>query len=113
MPLDSPSTPWSVDNTEASKRLDLRQSEEHLIYSIDPPGCEDVDDALCVRELPSGDVELSVHIADVSHFVTSGSAVDAAAAARCTTVYLCDNRYDMLPEVLSGRVCSLWADVDR
>lgn len=53
---------------------------------------QDVDDALCVKRLGKDKVELSVHIADVSHFVTCGSATDLEAAARCTTVYLCDRR---------------------
>ena len=67
--------------------------------SIDPIGCEDVDDALCVRRLPNGHTELSVHIADVSHFVLPGSITDLEARQRATTVYLADRRYDMLPAV--------------
>lgn len=61
--------------------------------------CEDVDDALCCKKLPNGNVELSVHIADVSYFVTPGMATDLEARNRSTTVYLADRRYDMLPEV--------------
>ena len=55
-------------------RRDIRTS--HLVFSIDPLGCEDVDDALCARALDNGNVELSVHIADVSYFVKPGSLND-------------------------------------
>ena len=104
------------------------------IISIDPLGCEDVDDTLCVRRLANGMTELSVHIADVSHFVRPGMLTDAEAACRGTTskqswlpiehgstlshiclhaVYLADRRYDMLPLVLSADLCSLHDQVDR
>lgn len=73
---------------QISKRRDLRES--HLIYSIDPKGCQDVDDALSVREFQNGFLELGVHIADVSHFVRAGSWIDKEAARRTTTVYLAD-----------------------
>lgn len=53
-----------MDPEEVARRRDIR--ETHLVYSIDPLGCEDVDDALCVKDLGGGVVELSVHIADVS-----------------------------------------------
>ena len=56
-----------------------------MCCSIDPLGCEDVDDALGVRQLPNGNTELSVHIADVSYFVPAGSFTDAEARSRGTT----------------------------
>jgi len=59
---------------------DLRES--HALMSIDPPGCEDVDDCLSIRRLPGGNVELGVHIADVTHFVGPGSLTDAEAKTR-------------------------------
>eukprot|EP00041_Stephanoeca_diplocostata_P037599 m.1428829 g.1428829 ORF g.1428829 m.1428829 type:complete len:1137 (+) comp25068_c0_seq3:205-3615(+) len=111
MPVDTPENPWTPSAEEISKRRDIRAS--HLIFSIDPLGCEDVDDALGVMVLPNGNVELSVHIADVTHFVQEGSFTDAEARSRGTTVYLCDRRYDMLPVVLSANLCSLHAGVDR
>ena len=67
LPTDAPENPWVMTPDEIMRRRDVR--ETHLIYSIDPLGCEDVDDALCARPLPNGNVELSVHIADVSYFV--------------------------------------------
>ncbi len=62
------------------RRVDLR----HLaICSVDPPGCKDIDDALHVRQLPGGNLELGVHIADVTNFVHAGTAMDEEAATRC------------------------------
>ncbi|XP_029601099.1 DIS3-like exonuclease 1 isoform X3 [Salmo trutta] len=115
MPVSSPESPWSVDPAEVITRRDLRQT--HLVFSIDPRGCEDVDDTLSVRSLPPGPggqrLELGVHIADVTHFVKEGSLTDLEARARATTYYLADRRYDMLPAVLSADLCSLLGGVDR
>ncbi|XP_054128683.1 DIS3-like exonuclease 1 isoform X3 [Melozone crissalis] len=111
MPVSSSKNPWKVSPQEAKKRLDLRDT--HLIFSIDPKGCEDVDDALSVRTLPNGNLELGVHIADVTHFVAANSYTDVEARARATTYYLADRRYDMLPSVLSADLCSLLSGVDR
>nr|XP_054497760.1 DIS3-like exonuclease 1 isoform X2 [Agelaius phoeniceus] len=111
MPVSSPKNPWKVSPEEVKKRLDLRDT--HLIFSIDPKGCEDVDDALSVRTLPNGNLELGVHIADVTHFVAANSYTDVEARARATTYYLADRRYDMLPSVLSADLCSLLSGVDR
>lgn len=110
MPVVSPEQPWSPVPCEVSARRDLR---DQLVFSIDPAGCEDVDDALSVRRVSSGRLELGVHIADVTHFVTEGSLTDLEARARATTYYLADRRYDMLPAVLSANLCSLLGGVDR
>ena len=91
-------------------RKDLR---ELLVCSIDPPGCQDIDDALHARTLPNGNFEVGVHIADVSHFVKPNNAMDAEAAARGTTVYLVDKRIDMLPMLLGTDLCSLKPNVER
>lgn len=80
MPVSSSKNPWKVSPEEENKRLDLRYT--HLIFSIDPKGCEDVDDALSVRTLPNGNLELGVHIADVTHFVAANSYTDVEARAR-------------------------------
>uniref|UniRef100_A0A8C5MFD5 DIS3-like exonuclease 1 n=1 Tax=Leptobrachium leishanense TaxID=445787 RepID=A0A8C5MFD5_9ANUR len=110
MPTNTPDNPWNVDDTE-SGRLDLRKT--HLVFSIDPQGCEDVDDTLSIRALPTGHLELGVHIADVTHFVQANSYTDMEARARATTYYLADRRYDMLPSILSADLCSLLGGVDR
>ncbi|XP_062439861.1 DIS3-like exonuclease 1 isoform X2 [Rhea pennata] len=111
MPASSSKNPWKVSPAEEQKRLDLRDT--HLIFSIDPKGCEDVDDALSIRTLPNGNLELGVHIADVTHFVAVNSYTDVEARARATTYYLADRRYDMLPSILSADICSLLSGVDR
>ena len=54
-----------------------------MVCSVDPPGCKDIDDALHARPLPGGNLELGVHIADVTHFLLPGTAMDAEAASRC------------------------------
>jgi DIS3-like exonuclease 1 len=111
MPKNTPQQPWAVTDRDVAERLDLRTS--HLIFSIDPKGSEDIDDALSVVRLPGGRVELGVHIADVSAFVTPGSLADLEARARGTTVYLADRRFNMLPPVLSEDLCSLRGGQDR
>ncbi|KAI9847751.1 MAG: exosome catalytic subunit dis3 [Thelocarpon superellum] len=91
-------------------RRDLR---DLLVCSIDPVGCQDIDDALHARPLPNGNLEVGVHIADVSHFVRPNNAMDAEASSRGTTVYLVDKRIDMLPMLLGTDLCSLKPYVER
>ena len=83
------------------------------MVSVDPPGCKDIDDALHCRLLPNNNLEIGVHIADVTYFVRPGTAIDKEAAHRCTTVYLVDRRTDMLPKLLTENLCSLKSNVDR
>uniref|UniRef100_A0A8D0H2Z5 DIS3-like exonuclease 1 n=1 Tax=Sphenodon punctatus TaxID=8508 RepID=A0A8D0H2Z5_SPHPU len=111
MPVNTPENPWKAKPEEELERVDLRDT--HFLFSIDPKGCEDVDDALSIRTLASGNLELGVHIADVTHFVTVNSYTDIEARARATTYYLADRRYDMLPSILSADLCSLLGGVDR
>ena len=65
------------------------------------------------RPLPNGNVEVGVHIADVSHFVRPDTAIDKEAAYRSTTVYLVDRRTDMLPGLLTENLCSLRGGIER
>ncbi|TDH73525.1 uncharacterized protein CCR75_007034 [Bremia lactucae] len=102
---------WKVPEHEVLQRRDLRQT--HRIFSVDPPGCQDIDDAMSIRCLPNGNLELGVHIADVSYFVKHGSALDLEGRRRGTTVYLVAQRLDMLPSVLSADLCSLHENRDR
>jgi exosome complex exonuclease DIS3/RRP44 len=91
-------------------RVDLR----HLpVLSIDPPGCKDIDDALHCIVLPNGNYQVGVSIADVTHYVSPGSAIDLEAANRSTSTYLVNKRLDMLPALLTTDLCSLKANVDR
>lgn len=84
--------------------MDLR---DIYICSVDPPGCTDIDDALHCYVLPNGNLSVGVHIADVSHFIRPGTALDKEAAARSNTVYLIGKRIDMVPALLSSNLCSL------
>ncbi|QQR82681.1 ribonuclease R [Candidatus Campbellbacteria bacterium] len=82
-------------------------------FTIDPVDAKDFDDAISFQFLPDGTYEIGVHIADVSHFVTPGSALDQEAKKRAFSAYLVDRTIPMLPEILSNDLCSLKADVDR
>lgn len=105
-----PKMPWSIPENVIAEREDLRHLD---ICSVDPPKCTDIDDALHCRLLPNGNYEVGVHIADVSHFIKPGTALDKEAALRGTTVYLLDKRISMIPELLSNNLCSLRENEDR
>ncbi len=90
-----------------------RDFREELVFTIDPEDAKDYDDALSVVELGGGLFEVGVHIADVSSFVLQGTALDAEAKERGTSVYLCGGVIPMLPPALSEGLCSLEPDVDR
>ncbi|XP_006884976.1 PREDICTED: disintegrin and metalloproteinase domain-containing protein 7 [Elephantulus edwardii] len=80
MPVNTPENPWKVSPEEENERKDLRKT--HPVFSIDPKGCEDVDDTLSVRTLKNGNLELGVHIADVTHFMAPNSYNDIEARTR-------------------------------
>ncbi len=100
--------PYSAKATKG--RCDFRKVST---CTIDPFDAKDFDDALSVRKLPDGTIEVGVHIADVSFFVKPGTELDKEAVARATSVYLVDRTIPMLPEVLSNDLCSLRQDEDR
>ncbi|TVP42244.1 MAG: ribonuclease R [Gemmatimonadales bacterium] len=95
---------------EPGDREDLR---DLLIFTIDPATARDHDDALSLEHRDDGTVEVGIHIADVSHFVTEGSPVDLEALQRGTSVYLVDQVVPMLPHLLSSDLCSLREGEDR
>lgn len=95
---------------ETSLRADLR---DITTFTIDPFDAKDFDDAISVKKLSDGTYEIGVHIADVSHYVRPGSALDVEARKRGLSVYLVDRTIPMLPEVLSNDLCSLNERVDR
>ena len=107
---DLPQMPWQITNEDLKIRRDLRHLD---ICSVDPPGCTDIDDALHCRQLDGGKLEVGVHIADVSHFIRHGTALDKEAENRGTTVYLANKRIDMVPELLSSNLCSLRGGEER
>ncbi len=92
------------------KRRDLRKK---FIFTCDPETARDYDDALSLEKDKDGNRVLGVHIADVSHFVLPGSALDKEAYKRSTSVYLADKVVPMLPEELCNGVCSLVPNEDR
>ncbi|KAL0396126.1 UNVERIFIED_CONTAM: Exosome complex exonuclease RRP44A [Sesamum calycinum] len=95
-----PPLPWSVSAEDIANPI--RQDLRHLrVFSVDPPGCKDIDDALHCTLLPSGNFEVGVHIADVTNFVHPGTPLDDEAAQRGTSVYLVERRIDMLPKPLT------------
>lgn len=102
--------PDRIPESEISARRDMRDVPT---VTIDPADARDFDDALSVRELPGGLLEVGVHIADVSHYVRPGSALDREAYERATSVYLPDRVLPMLPERISNDLCSLRPNQDR
>ena len=92
------------------ERTDLRDA---FCITIDPADAKDFDDAISLGKDENGHILLGVHIADVSHFVTPGTAIDKEALMRGTSVYLVDRTIPMLPEKLSNDLCSLKPNVDR
>jgi len=94
----------SIKDYEIKKRRDMR---DILTFTIDPKDAKDFDDALSFQKLENGNVEIGIHIADVSHYVTPGNELDDEAYERATSVYLVDRVVPMLPEILSNNACSL------
>lgn len=102
--------PEKIPQSEIDKRRDFR---DILTFTIDPDTAQDFDDAISYEVLDNGDIEIGVHIADVTHFLKPGTALDKEAFERSTSVYLVDRCVPMLPERLSNNLCSLMPDVDR
>ncbi|NLU38214.1 MAG: ribonuclease R [Bacteroidales bacterium] len=99
-----------ITSEEIAKRRDFRNI---TTFTIDPGDAKDYDDALSIQKLENGYWEVGVHIADVSHYVQSGSLIDNEAYERATSVYLVDRVVPMLPERLSNGVCSLNPNEDK
>ncbi|GHV22343.1 ribonuclease R [Clostridia bacterium] len=100
---------FTITPEETGKRLDMRGV---MTFTIDPADCKDIDDALSFRALENGNLEVGIHIADVSHFLKSGSILDQQAYGRTTSVYLADHAIPMLPDTFM-RGCSLFPEKDR
>lgn len=99
-----------ITKKEVSQRRDMRNV---TTFTIDPEDAKDFDDALSFQTLDNGNYEIGVHIADVSHYLKPGSALDDEAFERATSVYLVDRTIPMLPEKLSNDLCSLRPNEDK
>ncbi len=99
-----------ITSEEIKRRRDFRGI---TTFTIDPADAKDFDDAISVKELDNGYLEIGVHIADVTHYVKPGTILDKAGFERATSVYLVDRTVPMLPERLSNELCSLRPDEDK
>ena len=102
--------PVKISRDEIKKRRDFRKV---FTITIDPADAKDFDDAISLQKMDNGHWEVGVHIADVSHYVRPGSAIDKEALDRGTSVYLVDRTIPMLPEKLCNNVCSLRPDEEK
>ena len=102
--------PLNIASEEIKRRKDLRDT---LTITIDPYDAKDFDDAISLKKMANGNYEIGVHIADVSHYVKAGTALDQEAIKRATSVYLPDRVLPMLPEKISNELCSLRPHEDK
>lgn len=96
--------PIEISQEEITRRRDFRNT---LTITIDPADAKDFDDAISYKKLENGNLEIGVHIADVSNYVKPDDIIDKEAVERGTSVYLVDRTIPMLPEILSNNLCSL------
>jgi len=107
---ESERLPDMIPSAEIAKRKDMRSV---LTFTIDPIDARDFDDALSIRHLDNGQLEIGVHIADVGYYVEPETALDKEAYIRATSVYLPDRVNPMLPERISNELCSLRPHEDK
>lgn len=101
---------FPIPDSEIKIRRDIRNED---VMTIDPIDAKDFDDALHIKKLSNGNFEVGIHIADVAHYVTPGTALDDEAYQRGSSVYLVDRTIPMLPEILSNDLCSLNPNEDK
>jgi ribonuclease R len=102
--------PTAITENEIFVRRDFRDT---LTITIDPEDAKDFDDAISFKKMNNGHYQVGVHIADVSYYVKPGTAIEAEAFKRATSVYLVDRTISMLPEILSNNICSLRPNEDK
>lgn len=107
--LESEKISEFISESEITNRRDIR---EITTFTIDPIDAKDFDDALSVNIINDNNIEIGVHIADVSHYVIPDTELDKEALKRATSVYLVDRVVPMLPERLSNGICSLKPNED-
>ena len=108
--IESKQIDEGITKKEINNRRDFR---EITTFTIDPEDAKDFDDALSLRKLENGNLEIGVHIADVTHYVKLNTALEEEAFDRATSVYLVDRTIPMLPERLSNNLCSLRPNEDK
>jgi ribonuclease R len=99
-----------ITEADIKERRDFRETPT---FTIDPEDAKDFDDAISMRRLVNGNIEVGVHIADVTHYVRPGTILEKEARQRSTSVYLVDRVVPMLPERLSNHICSLNPKEDK
>jgi ribonuclease R len=107
---ESESISDEITKDEIGKRRDMRGVNT---FTIDPADAKDFDDAISYKKLSNGNLEVGVHIADVTHYVQTGTVLEDEAYFRATSVYLVDRTVPMLPERLSNGLCSLRPNEDK
>lgn len=103
---------WSV-SSEGEALASRRDFRGETVFTVDPTGTKELDEAFHVKKLADGQVEIGVHVADVAHFVKANSLVDREAKKRGTAVYLVDRLVNLLPPKVSAELCSLLPGQDR
>lgn len=104
---------WSISNESEEAIVSRRDFRGETTFTIDPNGTQDLDDALHVKDLGDGKVEIGIHVADAAHFIKANSLVDREAKKRGTGVYLMNRAVNMLPPRLSSEICSLSPGEER
>ena len=104
---------WSVANESEEALASRRDFRGETTFTIDPNGTQELDDAIHVKEIADGNVEVGIHVADAAHFIKHNSLVDREAKKRGTGVYLMNRAVNMLPPRLASEICSLSPGEDR
>ncbi|OAX83699.1 hypothetical protein ACJ72_01934 [Emergomyces africanus] len=104
---------WSVKDEDEALLAKRRDFRDETTFTIDPNGTKELDDAIHIKSLPHGKVEVGIHVADIAHFVKGNSLVDREAKKRGTGVYLMNRVVNMLPPRLATEICSLLPGEER
>ncbi|RQM04932.1 hypothetical protein DH86_00002726 [Scytalidium sp. 3C] len=104
---------WSLEKEDKDALAARRDFRSERTFTIDPNGADELDDAIHVKTLDDGKIEIGIHIADVAHFIKANSLVDREAKKRGTAVYLMNRSCNMLPPKLASDICSLLPGQDR
>ena len=104
---------WSVSSEAEEAIASRRDYRDEVTFTIDPTGTQEFDDAIHVKELADGVIEIGIHVADAAHFIKANSLVDREAKKRGTGVYLMNRGVNMLPPRLASEICSLSPGQER